>query len=184
MSNPTNTVDLSQSFADFLAAHSPLLQQKVDKPGGAVPASGTIRSAGAVWGNFFDDFIMSFMQANGRVAKVTGNTTDATAAVVIGLAIPEVVDGSQSIVETHVWGRAAPNDFAYQHTIARVERNAGALQLYTDLSATVLYSSGGTLSAVSSGLGINGTALEIRVTGEVGTNIAWESQTSVTVAHG
>lgn len=186
MSNPVNTVDVSQSFNDFLIAHADLLQQKVDKLGGTVPPAGTIRNAGAVWGNFFDDFIQSYMQANGRIEKVTGNTTDATGNVVIGNAIAVVPDGSQVYIDTKIWGRTGPNDFAYARYITRVERDGGSFQSIVDLAAVLTYSVGGTLNPLAGQPDhfVNGNAVEIRVAGKAATNIAWEAQTSVTVAHG
>ncbi len=185
MSNPTNTVDLSQTFGEFLTAHNALLQQKLDAKGKETPPGGTIRNNGAVIGNFVDDFIMAYMaNGNGRLQKLTGLTTDATVGVVIGQVMPEVPDGSQAIIDTKIWGRVGPNDFAYQQTISRVERNGGTLVLYSDLIGTVEYSGGGTLSTAASGHNANGTAVELLVNGEAATNIAWEAHTTVIVAHG
>jgi hypothetical protein len=191
MSNPVNTVDLSQSLTAFLQTHADLLQQKVDKPGGAVTAVATIKFTGANWGNFFDDYILSYMNSNARLVKVTGNTTDDTPNVVIGNAIDEVPDGSQVLIDTKIWGRKGPNDFVYAQYISRVERNGGTLQgpqtnaVYTDLSPTLKYSFNGTLAVAGNpDHFVNGNAVEIRVAGEDATNISWEAQTSVVIAHG
>lgn len=179
MSNPVNTLNLSEAFASFLAAHSTLLQQKIDKPGGAIPAEGTIKNTGAVWGNFFDDFLIAYMADfnTGRVKRLAaGLTTDATPTNIGNLVAP-IPDGSQVMLEVFGWGKQAANDFVFREFRVRAERDGGTVQTEFDVTGVAQYSAGGTLSTATYAVIVSGNDLVVQATGEVATNITWDIHT-------
>lgn len=178
MSNPTNTVDITQGLTAFLAAHSALLQQKIDKPGGVVPAAGTIRNNGALYGNFLDDFLLAYMADfnSGRFKKTVGATTDATPTD-IGKVVT-IPDGGHIHLEVLGWGRVAANDWVFQEFQFRAERDGAAVNTYTDVPGTPRYSAPtGTLTTASLVPFVSGNDINIQVTGEAVTNISWEIMT-------
>lgn len=177
MSNPFPIVDITQSLADFLAAHSDFIQQKIDKPGGVVPPAGTIRNTGAGYGNFLDDFLLGYMADfnSGRFKKTVGATTDATPTD-IGKVVT-TSDGGHIHLEILGWGRVAANDWVFREFRYRAERDGGTVQTYFDETGVAQYSSGGTLSTATLVPIVTGNDINIQVTGEAVTNISWEIMT-------
>ncbi len=113
---------------------------------------------------------------------MTGSTADATPTV-IGDALTGVADGSHTRMELHVFGKVAANDFVYRRLVVRAENDGGTVQQDIDVAEVERYSAGGTLSTATATVQVNGTDIEILVTGEAATGINWEVHVSRIVGH-
>jgi hypothetical protein len=181
MADSNNPIDIELSLAAFDAAYPNVFVTKKWNPPwvGVLPVTDIPGSASvsghqsAEYGNRVDNFLRELVDKYTAI-KHTGNTTNATPAN-LGAA-GTVADGETLHVEAKIWGKYAANDIVYVEIRARLERNGGTVQKYTDFASTQ-YSNGGTLSTATADLIIDTNDFDVQVTGEAATAIAWEAYT-------
>jgi hypothetical protein len=177
MADSLNPIDIEQSLADFDTAYTDAFVTKKENIAhiGALPMSAvhTLRRHTAELGNAVDNVIRELVDKYTAI-KHTSSTTDATPTT-IGTA-GTVPDGGVLMIELHIWGKKAAQDIVYVRQDIWTERNGGSVIAHVHNSVKQ-YSYLATLSTANATLLINSTDLDVQVTGEGSTTIAWEGYT-------
>lgn len=178
MANPTNSIDIHDK--DYATTHALLLTKKQDKAGRESTPAQQQTICGEYWGDFNDDEFLAIRQQGLIPIRYTDATGDATPSPQTVRALP---DGTATIVELRGWGKVGANDMVYRHTRRRYERNGATILTSIEVDTGNVYSAGGTLTTADITLGLSGSNVQITVTGEAATTIAWQLYTSFMEAY-
>ncbi len=170
--NPTAVIDPYVPLSAFQTTFADYITDKQDKAGLESTPAQSQSKANAAWGDWTDDAVLAFI-AEGIPKRYSNATADATPAD-LTVAGPVRTDGVMW-VKARIWGKVAAQDFVYVEYVARFEESGGALVRDIDQAGPPVYSLGGTLTTATAELVDNSVSIDLRVTGEAATNIAWEA---------
>jgi len=178
MANTTSKVDLTKTFAQFLAVaisdgtfSDVLLTLKTDEPGEAAPATAIPVACGELWANILDDFIRAIWDQHLGAEILTQSTTDATPTLVKTLATL-TTNGDYIRIKTEINSKtdiAAGGELHTQTLEVIAWRASGTtnVAIFTDVKARV------GLITTDATITINGDDVELKVIGEVAKNLSW-----------
>ena len=130
---PIPQLDLFDGVANFIAAHSDLLQQKVDGKGKSSPAADSTKKNNAALGNYHDDFQLAVVSAIEKgLISAPGLDNRGT---------PVVSPSANSGGGTAVFELAVNRDFGVSRWLRIVSDAAsvsGQLDIYSDVARTKL----------------------------------------------
>ena len=176
MANPTTKVDLTQAFSAFLATaisdgtfSDVVITKKVDEAGFLAPASAIAAAAGELWSNIMDDFIRAAWNVlEGQRRIITLSTVGAVTDTAV---LETLIDGDLVHFDIAIEGHGLVDNEVF------VQRLTKAFYHETGTITQLLSFGGGTaenaLAASAANVIINGSDIEVEVTGVGGTTISW-----------